>query len=157
MKLKSWLTLIILPILLISCNDNDGGYTQVKAIEGLIFLSVKEYREAEGVSGPFVHQYLMVKEAQLYSYKMANGMEEVGTQGLDEHWNTLDEKYDFYNHGGLVLKTGTYDEDQILTELLQIPGADSILLSNVSQCGVGVEIDTAGFNYITILLAKADS
>jgi hypothetical protein len=120
-------------------------------------MAIKEYRNSNGQVGPFVHQYLMVKEAQLYSYKMANGFEEVGTQGFQEHWETLDEKFTFYKRDGLVLKSGTSNEDQILIEILQIPGADSVLLKDVTQCGVGIEVDTSGLNYITILLAKADS
>ncbi len=157
MKMFRLLLIAILPFLLFSCNDDDGSYTQIKSNENLLYLSIKEYRESNGQSGAFVHQYLMVEKAQLYSYKMSNGFEEVGTQGLQEHWDALDEKFSFYNQTGLVLKTESSDEDQMLTELLQIPGADSVLLSDVTQCGVGIESDTAGINYITILLAKADS
>jgi hypothetical protein len=157
MRLKRPILLIILLLVLFSCNNDDGGYTQVKAIENLIYVTIKEYREDSGQTGPFVHQYLMVKEAQLYSTKMALGIEPYGTQGLDEHWNTLTEKFNFYNLNALVLKTETNDEDLILSELLLIPGADSILQSDVTQCGVGVENDTDGFNYVTIMLAKADS
>lgn len=156
MKLSRILILAILPFLLFSCKDNDGGYTQIKGNEHLLYLSIKEYRELNGQTGAFVHQYLMVEEAQLYSYKMANGFEEVGTQGFQEHWDVLDEKFSFYNQTGLVLKTETSDEDQILTELLQTPGADSVLLMDLTQCGVGIESDTAGINYITIMLAKVD-
>jgi len=157
MKISRILILALLPFLLFSCNDDEGGYVQVKNSEQLLYLSIKEYRESNGQSGAFVHQYLMVEEAQLYSYKMANGFEEVGTQGLQEHWDELDEKYSFYNYMGLVLKTEASGENQMLEALLQIPGADSTLLEDVTQCGVGIESDTTGINYITILLAKADS
>ena len=157
MKMSRVLILAALPFLLFSCNDDDGSYTQIKNSEHLLYMAIKEYRNSNGQVGPFVHQYLMVKEAQLYSYKMANGFEEVGTQGFQEHWETLDEKFTFYNRDGLVLKSETSDEDQILIEILQIPGADSVLLKDVTQCGVGIEVDTSGLNYITILLAKADS
>jgi len=157
MMLKRILIPAILAILVFSCKKDDGGFTRVKSIENLIYLSIKEYRETNGSTGAFVHQYLMVEEAQLYSYKMANGFEAVGTQGLDEHWDRLDQKYTFYNRGNLVLKTDSNDEAQIMNELLQVPGADSILLMDVTQCGVGVEADTAGIAYITVLLAKADS
>lgn len=157
MKLSRVLILAALPFLLFSCNDDDGSYTQIKSSEHLLYLAIKEYRNSNGQDGPFVHQYLMVEEAQLYSYKMANGFEELGTQGFQEHWDTLDEKFTFYNRDGLVLRSETGDEDQILSDILQIPGADSVLLNDLTQCGVGIEVDTAGLNYITILLAKADS
>jgi hypothetical protein len=157
MKLSRILILAVLPFLLFSCKDNDGSYTQIKSNERLLYLAIKEYRESNGQSGPFVLQFLIVEEAQLYSYKMADGFEKVGTQGFQEHWDALDEKFSFYNQTGLVLKTETSDEDQMLTELLQIADADSVLLMDVTQCGVGIESDTAGINYITVMLAKVDS
>jgi hypothetical protein len=157
MKRKRLLILFILPFVLFSCKDDNGPYIQIKNIENLIYLSIKEYRESNGENGPFVHQYFVVGEAQIYSYKMANGVEDVSIAGLTDHWNTLNSKYGFYNNHALVLKTESFDADEILTELLLQPDADSILTEDVTQCGVGVESDTAGFNYVTILLMKADS
>jgi hypothetical protein len=157
MKLKRWLILFFLPLWLSSCEKNNGTYIQVKAIENQVYEAIRDYREDNGLSGHFVHQYLMVEEAQKYSYKMAYGMVAVGTQGLDEHWAVLNEKYGFYNESGLVLSTGSGQADGILDELLAVPGADSVLLGDVTQCGVGIESDTGGINYITVLLAKADS
>ena len=55
------------------------------------------------------------------------------------------------------LKTDYFDADQILNGLIQNPEADSILLSDITQCGVGIEAHPDGNNFITILLAKADS
>jgi len=156
MKMKLWVVIIIVSVILVSCEKDTGPYVKVKGIENLIYLSIQAYRTDNGLDGPFVHQYFVVNEAQIYSYKMANGVEEVGTQGLTEHWNTLNEQYGFYNEHALVLKTDSGDEDVILTQLLQIPDADSILLEDVTQCGVGVEVDSAGFNYVTVLLMKAD-
>ena len=156
MRIKWIIHMIALLLILSSCSDDGGGFTEVKQIEHLIYVNVKAYRLDKGLSGPFVEQYIVVKEAQLYSYKMANGMEEVGLQGLDEHYTTLNEKLGLYNFHSLVLKTDTYDEDQILNELLLIPGADSTLLEDLTQCGVGVESDTDGFIYVTVMMAKAD-
>jgi hypothetical protein len=81
----------------------------------------------------------------------------VNTDGLDVHWETLLEKYYFYNLNALVLKTTSSDADEILDELLLLPEGEATLLEDVIQCGVGVEADTEGNNYITVLLAKADS
>lgn len=130
---------------------------QVKSIETEIYNAILSYRQSNELSGPFVHQFLMVEEAQLYSYKMAQGLVAMGTQGLDEHWERLDEKYTFYNQAGLVLKTDSRDADQILKGLVESPEIDSVILADLTQCGVGVEVDTDGNNFITILLAKADS
>ncbi len=157
MKLRLLMLISILFLLPFSCKDNDSSYVQVKDGEREIYNSIKTYRESKDLSGPFVLQFLLVEEAQLHSYRMASGLVPVSTESMDEHWERLDEKYTFYNRSGLVMKTDSYDANQILDGLLQTPGADSILLSDVTQCGVGVESHPDGNNYITILLAKADS
>ncbi len=157
MKLRLLMLISILFLLPFSCKDKDSSYVQVKSFENEIYNAVKEYRESKNLNGPFVHQFLMVEEAQLHSYRMASGLVPVSTESLDEHWKRLDEKYTFYNRSGLVIKTDSYDANQVLDGLLQTTGADSILLSDITQCGVGVESHPDGNNYITILLAKADS
>jgi len=152
------LTLILMiPLFLFSCKKDDGPYIKIKNIENLIYEVIKDFRNEQGETGPFVHQYFIVGEAQIYSYKMANGVVEVNTDGLDEHWDALLDKYNFYNLHALVLKTTSSNENVILDELLQLTDGEATLLEDLTQCGVGVESDTEGNNYITILLAKADS
>lgn len=152
------LTLILMiPLFLFSCNKDDGPYYKIKNSENLIYEAIRDFRIEEGEDGPFVHQYFVAGEAQIYSYKMANGVVEVNTDGLDEHWDALNEKYTFYNENGLVLKTTSGNVDAILDELLQLPDGESTLLEDLTQCGVGVESDAEGNYYITVLLAKADS
>ncbi len=157
MKKLSLVLILLIPLSFFSCKEDTGPYIQVKNIENLIYEAIKDFRVNEGEDGPFVHQYFIVGEAQVYSYKMANGVEEVNTDGLDVHWDALLEKYSFYNLNALVLKTTSNNEDEILEELLLISGVEEILLEDLTQCGVGVEPDTEGNNYITVLLAKADS
>jgi hypothetical protein len=157
MKIFRFTLILIIPLLLSSCKKDDGPYIQIKTIENLIYEAIRDYRIAQGEEGPFVHQYFVVGEAQLYSCKMANGVVEVNTDGLDEHWNNLLEKYSFYNLNALVLKSASGDEDVILEEVLQLPEGEATLLEDLTQCGVGVETDTEGYYYITILLSKADS
>ena len=149
--------LLVFPLFLFSCKKDTEPYIQVKSIENLIYQEIRDFRIAEGEDGPFVHQYFVVGEAQIYSYKMANGVVEVNTDGLDIHWDALLDKYGFYNLNALVLKTNSSDEEVILDELLQLSDGEATLLEDLTQCGVGVESDTEGNNYITILLAKADS
>jgi hypothetical protein len=156
MKNVRLIFLLMLPLFLFSCKKDTGPYIQVKNIENLIYQEIRDFRVAEGEDGPFVHQYFVVGEAQIYSYKMANGVVEVNTDGLDVHWDALLDKYSFYNLNALVLKTTSSDEEVILDELLQLIGGEATLLEDVTQCGVGVESDTANL-YITVLLAKADS
>jgi len=157
MKKLSLILFLVIPLCFVSCKKDTGPYIQVKNIENLIYEAIKDFRVSEGETGPFVHQYFIVGEAQVYSYKMANGLEEVNTDGLDVHWDTLLEKYSFYNLNAMVLKTTSSNEDEILEELLLLPEGESILLEDLTQCGVGVESDTEGNYYITVLLAKADS
>ena len=147
----------MLPLFFFSCKKDTGPYIQIKNIENLIYEAIRDFRVDEGEDGPFIHQYFVVGEAQVYSYKMANGVEEVNTDGLDVHWDALLEKYSFYNLNELVLKTTSYNEDEILEELLLQPDGEAILLEDLTQCGVGVESDTEGNLYITVMLAKADS
>ncbi len=156
MKRKPLIALLGIILLLSACKKENEVYTTVKQIENLIYQEIKAFREAESLTGPFTHQYLMVSEAQKYSYKMANGMEEVGPQGINEHWNALSEYWTFYNRDVLVLKTMENNEALILGELRAVEGIESALLGELTQCGVGVEQDQEGFNYVTILLAKAD-
>jgi hypothetical protein len=125
MRLSRPILLLSLALLIFSCKKDDGPYVQVKNIENLIYQSIKAYRNAEGEDGPFVHQYFVVGEAQIYSYKMANGVVEVNTDGLDVHWDALNEKYAFYNHHALVLKTTSGNEEVILDELLQLPDGEA--------------------------------
>jgi hypothetical protein len=153
---KRLITLLILPLLVCSCDDNSDGYTQIKGIEHLVYMTIKEYRTGQGLTGPFAHQPYMVKEAQVYSLKMAYGSEALGIQGLAQHWSTIHEKLGGYNDQALVMRTASGDEDIIVSELMMLPEGDSVLLEDVTQCGVGIEADSAGNNFVTILLMKID-
>ena len=157
MKKLRLILMLLVPMILFSCNKDTGPYIQVKNIENLIYEAIRDFRVAEGEDGPFVHQYFIVGEAQVYSYKMANGVVEVDTYGLDIHWDALLEKISFYNLNELVMKTTSRNEDEILDELLLQPDGEATLLEDLTQCGVGVEADTEGNLYITVMLAKADS
>lgn len=157
MKLSRPILLLTIVLFMFSCEKDDGPYYQIKPAENLIYQSIRDYRIAEGEDGPFVHQYFVAGEAQIYSYKMANGVEEVDTGGLQVHWDALNEKYSFYNHHALVLKTTANNEDEILDELLLQADGEATLLEDVTQCGVGMESDSQGNHYITVLLMKADS
>jgi len=157
MKKRQLAMLAMIPLFIISCKDEPSSYTSIKGLESLIYQTIKGYRTENGLNGPFVHQLVMVREAQIYSYKMANGVEELGTQGLDEHWNEIHGKIGGYNDQAIVMSTTSANEDEILTQLLQIEGADSLLLEDVTQCAVGIESNTQGLNYLTVMLMKVDS
>jgi hypothetical protein len=130
---------------------------QVKNIENLIYQSIKAYRNAEGEDGPFVHQYFVVGEAQIYSYKMANGVVEVNTDGLDVHWDALNEKYAFYNHHALVLKTTSTTRRKSWTNCCCSPMAKTRCWRMSPSAAWEWNLTPKGNNYITVLLMKADS
>jgi hypothetical protein len=157
MKIPRLILLLMIPLFLHSCQKDDGPYIKIKTIENLIYQEIRDFRIDQGDEGAFVHQYLIVTEAQAYSYKMANNVVEADTGGLDVHWDALQEKFSFYNLHAVVLKSASSDENVILEELLELTGGEAALLEDVTQCGVGVESDSEGNNYITVLLAKADS
>ena len=104
MKKLHLILILIIPMSLFSCKKDTGPYIKIKNIENLIYEAIRDFRVDEGEDGPFVHQYFVVGEAQVYSYKMANEVVEVDTDGLDVHWDALLEKYSFYNLNALVLK-----------------------------------------------------
>jgi len=156
MKTRHLIAILGLVLSLQACDDDSGSYTQIKAVEHQIYLELRDYRETNGLDGPFVHQVLMVEEAQRYAHKMAIGLEEVGTQGMDEHWDELSDSWDFYNRTGLVLETPASDAVKIVEAMLARPGADSTLLGDLTQSGVGVASGENGLNYIAVFLAKAD-
>ncbi|PID91034.1 MAG: hypothetical protein CSA96_10435 [Bacteroidetes bacterium] len=157
MKLMKALRLLfILPLLLTACKDKEA-FVQIKSSENLLYQEIRDYRNSQGLKGSFTHQFILVGEAQIYSYKMANGAVEPGTEGLAEHWLKLNEKWNFYNQAALILKSDLSAPSSVFNRILELPGADSVLLAEVNQCGVGIESDASGMNYVTILLAKADS
>jgi hypothetical protein len=100
----------------------------------------------------------VVGEAQIYSYKMANGVVEVNTDGLDVHWDALNEKYAFYNHHALVLKTTSGNEPRkswtsCCSSLMEKTPCWRMSPSAAWE----MESDNEGNYYITVLLMKADS
>ena len=96
MKKFPLILIVLIVMCFFSCKEETGPYIQVKNIENLIYEAIRDFRTTEGETGPFVHQYFIVGEAQVYSTKMANGVEEVNTDGLDVHWDALLDKYSFY-------------------------------------------------------------
>ena len=76
---------------------------------------------------------LSVKDLNEYAYKMANGVEDVNTDGLDVHWDALLEKYSFYNLNALVLKSAFTETNEIMADLLQLTEGEATMLEDVTQ------------------------
>lgn len=134
-----------------SCEDPEP-FVQVKEIETRIFNEIKAHRDANQVGGPFVHQFVMVQEAQLYSASMAFGTQDVSTSGIESHWTTIHDKIGGTNDLTLVQSTfSTSTAAEIVNTWITNPETDSLLLLDYSQCGAGVEINN-GIAYVTVLM-----
>ena len=133
-------------------------FTTTKLIESQIYGQIKTYRENNGKSGPFVQQFIMVKEAQLFSVKMANGINDVDTTGVFVHWDMIDFKlWGGYNQVTLVQSTEDQTAEAIVQNWIEDAAAEPLLLGDYTQCGVGVEYDTAQVAFVTVLMMKIDS
>lgn len=134
-----------------SCEETEP-FVQIKEIESQIYNEIKAHREANQLAGPFVHQFVMVKEAQLYSATMAFGSQDVSTSGIDSHWQTIHSKIGGTNDMTLVQSTVS---SSTAADIVQVwkdnPQADSLLLLDYTQCGAGVEINN-GIAYVTVLM-----
>ena len=139
-----------------SCEEPEP-YVQVKEIETRIYNEIKAHREANQIGGPFVHQFIMVQEAQLYSATMAFGTQDVSTSGIDSHWTIIHDKIGGINDMTLVTSTlSSSTAAEIVNEWKANPVADSLLLLDYSQCGAGVEINN-GIAYVTVLMMLVES
>ncbi len=135
-----------------SCGE-DEPFTQIKMVESQIFNAVEAHRIANGVSGNFVHQFIMVKEAQLYSATMAFGTQDVSTSGLQPHWDIIHDKIGGINDLSVVQSTiSSSSAADIVKAWTDVPEIDSMILLNYSQCGVGVEYGANSMAYITLMM-----
>jgi hypothetical protein len=132
-------------------------YTVTKPIESAIFNQIKAHRTNNGLGPPFVQQFEMVMEAQLYSAKMAFGAQAVDTTGIRTHWDTFHDKF----AGGtnelclvqsIISSASAADIVKVWTD---VPETDSLLLLDYTQCAAGVEINN-GIAYVTLMMLHFD-
>ncbi len=135
-----------------SCGE-DEPFTQIKLVETQVFNAVEAHRVANGVTGNFVHQFIMVKEAQLYSATMAFGYQDVSTSGIQPHWDIIHDKIGGINDLSVVQSTvSSSSAADIVKAWTDVPEIDSMMLLNYSQCGVGVEYGDSSIVYITLMM-----
>jgi hypothetical protein len=140
----------------VSCEDPEPFVT-VKPIESQIYNEIKAHREANGISGPFVQQFVMVQEAQLFSAKMSFGTVPVGTDGIDEHWTVIHDKIGGFNDVTLVQSTLNATAENIVSAWTSDSTINEIMLGDLSQCGAGVEYGSNQEAYVTVLMMKVIS
>ncbi|MDF1570263.1 MAG: hypothetical protein P1P82_01440 [Bacteroidales bacterium] len=160
MNRSMWVITTIFAFLLLiitGCGD-DEPFVTTKLIESQIYGEIKTYREAAGKTGPFVQQFIMVKEAQLFSAKMAAGVNDVDTTGIAVHWDIIDDKlWGGYNQVTLVQSTPDVNPAGIVQAWAENPLTNPVLLGDYTQCGVGVEYDNDQVAYVTVMMMKVDS
>ncbi|HKK62218.1 MAG TPA: hypothetical protein VJ951_06650 [Bacteroidales bacterium] len=143
-----------------SCNDTgDEGFTQIKVIETQIYNEIDSYRLNNGISAndPFVHQPLMVKEAQMFSAEMAFGTGEVDTTGLAIHWDNIHDKIGGYNDATLLLTTTASSAAGIVSAWTSDSASSAILLEDYTQCGAGVVTVEDSISYVTVMMMYVES
>ena len=155
------LTSIVAFIMLIavSCADNEP-FVNIKSIETQIFNEIKSHRIENGVSkdDPFVHQFIMVKEAQLFSAKLAYAESGLDTTGIGIHWDVIHDKIaGGYNDLTLLQSTTSTSAEEIVAYWASDSTTNAMMLKDYSQCGVGVEYGNGNVAYVTVLLMKVDS
>jgi hypothetical protein len=141
----------------LSCEDT-GPHVTVKTIESQIYNEIKAHRIANGIpeTSPFVHQFVMVKEAQLFSASMAVGTNDVDTTGIFVHWDIIHDKLGGYNDLTLLQSTNSTTAADIVSNWTQDTDTNALILEDFSQCGVGVEYGENQVAYITVLMMKVD-
>lgn len=137
-----------------SCSDNGESFTQIKVIETQIYNEINNFRLNNGISAnePFVHQPIMVKEAQLYSAKMAYTTEGVDTTGIAVHWDMIHSKIGGTNDATLIQETTARTATAIVANWTADTAFREILLQDYSQCGAGVVTIGDSINYVTVMM-----
>jgi hypothetical protein len=141
-----------------SCDDNEP-FVNVKAIETQIFNEIKSHRTTNGIptEDPFVHQFVMVKEAQFISAKLAYSDSGLDTTGISEHWDIIHDKIGGYNDMTLIQSTSSTTAADIVANWTSDSAQNAMLLEDYTQCGVGVEYGADQLTFVTVLMMKVDS
>ncbi len=141
----------------LSCGDKEP-FVNIKGIETQIYNEIKSYRIANGIpaENPFVHQFIMVKEAQLFSAQLAYSSSGPDTTGITVHWDIIHDKIGGYNDLTLLQITNSTAAADIVANWTGDSATKAMMLKDYSQCGVGVEYDNDQLAYITVLMMKAD-
>jgi hypothetical protein len=141
----------------LSCGDKEP-FVNIKAIETQIYNEIKSHRIASGIPAedPFVHQFIMVKEAQLNSAQLAYSSSGLDTTGISLHWDIIHAKIGGYNDLTLIQSTNSTSAAEIVSNWTSDSTTNAMILKDYSQCGVGVEYGNDQIAYITVLMMKVD-
>lgn len=137
-----------------SCKEKEPT-VNIKGIETQIYNNIYSYREANGVTGAFVHQPVMVKEAQLFSTELiSSSSAELDTAGIGFHWDIIHAKLGGYNDALLLQITSDTEAADIFANWTDDADNIDLLLGEYTQCGVGVEYggDNGEIAYVTVMM-----
>ena len=143
----------------LSCGDKEP-FTNFKPIETQIYNEIKSHRINNGVPSedPFVQQFIMGKEAQLFSAKLAYAESDLDTTGIGIHWDIIHDKIaGGYNDMTLLQSTSSTSAEEIVAYWASDSTTNAMMLKDYSQCGVGVEYGNGTVAYVTVLMMKVDS
>jgi hypothetical protein len=139
-----------------SCGD-DGNFVNIKPIESQVYNLIKSYREANGQTGPFVQNYPMTEEAQLFSIKLAYGTTGADTTGIAAHWAIIHDKFGGTNDLTLIQITSDASAADIAANWTEDTTYNKLLLDDFTQCGVGIEYKDNQQACVTLLMMYAES
>ena len=142
----------------LSCGDKEP-FTNFKPIETQIYNEIKSHRINNGVPSedPFVQQFVMGKEAQLFSAKLAHAASGLDTTGISIHWDVIHDKIGGYNDVTLLQSTKSTSAEEIVAYWTSDSTTNVMMLKDYSQCGVGVEYGNGSVAYVTVLMMKVES
>lgn len=126
-------------------------YYHIKPIESAIFNEINAHRTANGKTKDLVLRPEMFVEAQIFSIEMASA-QQVDTTGISVHWDEVHAMLGGTNEGLIITSTNLSSAPDIVAGWTADSATNALLLDNFTQCGVGVEQDLNGLNYITVML-----
>jgi hypothetical protein len=141
----------LLSYLLLTTSCEKTPYYHIKPIESSIYNEIKAHREANGETKELVMRPEMFVEAQLFSIQMATN-QKVDTTGISVHWDEIHAMFGGTNEGLLLSSTNLSTPADIVAGWTADSATNALLLEDYTQCGVGVEQDVNGLNYITVML-----
>lgn len=147
--LRILLLIGIITFFINSCKKDDGHH-QILTIESQIHNKINDYRLAHG-RNTLVFQPILFKEARTHSSKMANGVIDVGYDGLDAVFSDLRSKLGATDGGAVVEVTMHTVADSIVNLIISNASKEEIVFGNFTQAGVGFASDKNKLNYVTIL------
>ncbi len=150
-------TLVILSTLIVyflstatSCDDEP--FVTIKPIESAIYNEISAYRQSNGLAGPFVQQFVMVQEAQIFSAIQSINTTGMDTVGIAERWEIIHDKIGGTNDMALLQRTTESSASAIVSAWTTDSTFSQMLLGDFSQCGVGVEYNASQEAFVTVML-----